>query len=110
MISANTTFVLDTKLSGQTLSDAIYLSERYSTRCLSTSHIPVTPVILYAILIIYSYRLHFIQIKDSIVNSWSSVSVRTLDEMSQVSAVVSAASEKKDEVSMPSQVGDLWIQ
>lgn len=52
--------------------------------------------------------LHFFlslsKIKDSIVDAWSAVNVSELQQVSQVSAVVASVADKRNELSIESQV------
>ena len=43
------------------------------------------------------------------MNAWSGVNITILEDVSQVSAVVASLSEKKDELSVESQVLDIMI-
>ena len=43
------------------------------------------------------------------MNAWSSVNITILEDVSQVSAVVASLSEKKEELSVESQVLDIMI-
>ena len=50
------------------------------------------------------FFLSFLQIKDSIVDAWSAVNVSDLQQVSQVSAVVASVADKRNELSIESQV------
>lgn len=48
--------------------------------------------------------LFYFQLKDSIIDQISSVKVTSLEQVSQMAAVVALATEQKDEISQNSQV------
>ena len=55
---------------------------------------------------VFTYKAFFpSQLKDTIINQMSNVKVTSLEQVTQMAAVVALATEQKDEISQNSQVG-----